>query len=74
MTNRNADVNEMEKVINYVLACNGGMVANAQHRDYIEQLVMPVLEKEGYDMELAPIALQRAIDQGEKCRMAQMNM
>lgn len=67
MTNKNADVNEMEKVINHVLSCNS-MIANEQHRDIIEKLVMPVLEREGYDMELAPIALNRSIAQGEKLR------
>ena len=66
------DVREIEKYINYILACNCGMIANEQHRDIIEQIVYPALEEAGCDMRLAPLALDDAIAKGEAMRLAQM--
>ena len=65
------DVNEIEKIVNLVLASNG-MIANEQHKGIIMKLVMPVLKREHCDMRLAQQAIQQAIAKGEAMRKAQL--
>lgn len=52
------DEAEIEKMINYILACNS-MVANKGQKGYIMKIVMPVLRKHHADMKIANAVLNR---------------
>ena len=66
------DVDEIEKMINYICACNS-MVACSGIKGPLMKLVMPILKREHCDMKVAKIALDRAMAKGDVVLEAQLN-
>lgn len=58
------DESEIEKMINYIYACNG-MIATSGQKNWIMKLVMPVLKKQNVDMKIASKVLDNLLKKND---------
>ena len=58
------DESEIEKMINYICACNG-MIATSGQKNWIMKLVMPVLKKQNVDMKIASKVLDNLLKKND---------
>lgn len=58
------DESEIEKMINYICACNG-MIATSGQKNWIMKLVMPVLKKQNVDMKIANNVLNNLLKKND---------